>query len=137
MAQYTARISILFEVMLGDQFSLGGRTVVYWPAAMKVTGADRYNAQTWVLSAGLSAQVLTLSPLGVSATGGLLFFIADNPVDLRFNAGSDVTFLSAVRQLTMGAHISNLFVTTSAATVIHLELVGGSAATLTATLPLP
>ena len=137
MAQYTGSIHITYQVALADQFSLNGRTVVYWPASMKVTGADRYNAQTWVLSAGLSAQALTLTPLGISAPGAMLFFLADHPVDIRFNAASDATFLSAVQMVAMGANISNFFVTTSAATVIHLEMVGGSAATLGATLPLP
>ena len=40
MAQYTASIHINFEVTLADQFSLKGRTVTYWPATMKCTGAD-------------------------------------------------------------------------------------------------
>ena len=137
MAQYTGSIHITYEVTLADQFSLNGRTVVYWPATMKCTGADRYNAQTWELSAGLSAQVITLAPFGISAPGDMLFFLADHPVDLRFNAASDVTFVSAVQMMTLGATISNFFITTSAATVIHLEMVGGSNATLTATLPLP
>lgn len=138
MAVFTARITLVFEVLQADQFTVNGRTVTYIPATMKVTGADRRQGQVWTLSAGLSAQALPLAPLGVSAPGKLLFFLADQPVDLRWNTVSDVAFVSAVRMLALGAQVSTFLVTTgSHATTILLEVVGGSNATVTANLPIP
>lgn len=139
MATFTGRVSIQYEVLQADQYAVTGRTVHFLPASMKVTGADRRHGQVWTLSAGLSAQALTLSPLGVSAPGMLMLFLADQEVDVRFNAASDSIFLSAVRMFVAGASVSNLFITTPSAnaTTILLEMVGGSAASITASLPLP
>ena len=134
--QYTGRTTFLWEILTADQFSLNGRTQVYLPLTAKVTGADRYQAQTWTISAGLSAQQLTLAPLGVSAPALLMVFVCDQPVDIRTNAPTDTVFLSGVQVMALTGHISNVYVTTgSAATTIHLESVGGSNATLTTSLP--
>jgi hypothetical protein len=104
--------------------------------AAKVVGADRYNAQIEVLSAELSAQQITIAPLGVSAPGMILLFVADQPVDIRTNAASDTTFLSGVQIMSLTGMVSNLYITTgSAATTLQLQVVGGSNATLTTSLP--
>lgn len=137
MGYVTARASVDFELMNADQFTFLGRTVTFFQASMKLTAADRYNQQTWQISAGISAQALTLTPLGVSAPVGMMFFLANQPVDMRFGTASAGTFLSAVLMLTLGGNTSNVFVTTSNATQIWLFMVGGSAAQLTATTPNP
>ncbi len=135
---FSAECTTFWEVKVADQFSLNGRTRTFIPNTMRIQNADRYQAQTWTISANLSAQTLNLTPLGVSAPGALMFLMTDEPVDLRWNAASDTLFLSAVRQLAMAANISNMFVTTgSAVTILHLEVTGGSNATITTTLPLP
>lgn len=124
--------------MQADQFAVMGRTLIYLPMTMKCTGADRRNGSVQTLSANLSAYALNLLPLGGSALSTLLFFLTDQPVDVRFNAASDSVFLSAVRQMTLGANLSALFVTTGAVvTTVLLECVGGSNATVTTSLPVP
>ena len=138
MPVFTARSASVWEVLLQDQFGGTGRSTVYQPATAKVTGADRYNATTFILSAGLSAQSVTISPLGVSAPAMLMLLMMDQPVDIRTNAASDTVFLSGVTQWLMTGHVSNLYVTTgSAATTFHIEVAGGSNATLQASFPLP
>lgn len=135
---FSADCSLFWEVKVADQFGLNGRTRTFLPSTMRIRNADRYQAQTWTISANLSAQAITLTPLGVSAPGALLLFLADQPVDVRWNAASDTIFLSSVRQMSLAANFSNLFVTTgSYATVLHLEVTGGSNATVTMSLPLP
>ena len=139
MPAFTGRIGIVYQLLQSDQFAVTGRTVMYLPASMKVTGADRRNGQVWTISAGVSAQALTLNPLGVSAPGMMTLFLADQACDVRFNAASDTTFLSAVRMFVAGANISNVYVTTGSAwdTTILLECIGGSNAQVTTTLPVP
>ncbi len=135
---FSAECTTFWEVKVADQFSLNGRTRTYIPNTMRIQNADRYQAQTWQLSAGLSAAAINLLPLGVSAPGMLMFLMTDQPVDVRWNAASDTIFLSAVRQLAMAANFSNMYVTTgSAVTILHLEVTGGSNATIAVTLPLP
>ncbi len=138
MPAFTARVTSVLEIMQADMFSVMGRTLVYIPMTMKVVGADRRTGSVQTLSAGLSAVAMNLLPLGGSALSSLLFFLADQPVDVRFNAASDGVFLSAVRQMTLGANLSALFVTTgSNVTTVLLEMVGGSNATVTTSLPVP
>ena len=137
MGYITARTSIDFEVMHADQFTFLGRPITFFPASMKLTAADRYNQQMWEISAGISAQALNINPLGVSTPAGMVFFLANQPVDMRFGAASATLCLSAVLMLTLGGNISGLFVTTSNATQIWLFTAGGSAAQLTATTPNP
>ena len=135
---YTAECTTFWEVKVADQYGLNGRTRVFFPSTMRIINAERYQAQTWQVSADLSAQALALTPLGVSAPGALLFLVTDYPVDIRWNAASDTVFLSGVRQLAMAAHFSNMYVTTgSNATILHLEVTGGSAASVSTSLPLP
>ncbi len=138
MPAFTARVTSVLEIMQADQFSVMGRTLTFVPMTMKCVGADRRNGSVQTLSAGLSAFALSLLPLGGSALSSLLFFLVDQPVDVRFNAASDSVFLSAVRQMTLGANLSALFVTTGGSpTTVLLEMVGGSAATVTTSLPVP
>lgn len=138
MPAYTARIDSVLQIIVADQFAVMGRTLAYVPMSMRVLAADRRNSQILTVSANLSAQQMTLTPLGGSALSSLLFFMSDQPVDMRFNAASDSLFLSAVRQITMAANLSALFVTTgSNVTTVLLEMVGGSAATIQTSLPVP
>lgn len=137
MGFVTARASVTFELLNADQFTFLGHTITFFPATMKLTAADRYQQQTWQLSGGLSAQVLDMAPLGVSAPAGMLFFLANEPVDMRFGNPAASAFLSAVTMLTLGAVVSGLYVTTSNATQIWLFTVGGSAAILSTSVPNP
>ncbi len=134
---FTSRITAVYETVIGDQYSLSGKTVAYYPIGAKLLGADRQNIQTLALSAGLSAQQIQMAPLGVSAPGMLMLLLSDQPVDIRTNAPSDVVFLSGVTFFVIGGHLSNIYVTTgSAETTLHLEAAGGSNAQLLASLPL-
>jgi hypothetical protein len=138
MPAFTSRVSIVYEILQSDQYAVTGRTIYYLPASMKVTAADRRNSQIWVVSADLSAEQLSLNPLGVSAPGAVMMFLSDQEVDVRFNSASDATFLSAVTMFVAGANISNMYITTgSAVTTILLETAGGSNAVVTTTLPVP
>lgn len=137
MGNITARASVDFQLLNGAQFTFLGRTIAFFPATMKLTGADRYNQQSWEISAAISAQPLSFTPLGISAPAGMVFFLANEPVDVRVGTASAGTFLSAVLMLTLGGNVSGLFVTTSNVTQIWLFTAGGSAAVLTATTPNP
>lgn len=137
MGYVTARTSITYELFNADHWTYIGNTITFFPATMKLTGADRANQQTWQISAGISAQALTMTPLGVSAPAGMVFFLASEPVDMRFGDPAASAFLSAVTMLTLGAIVSGLYVTTSNATQIWLFTAGGSNAVLQASVPNP
>lgn len=138
MPQFTIRSSSIWEMTTADQFGGAGRTQIYQPGNAKLTGADKYNQTTFILSGGLSAQQVNIAPLGVSAPALLIQLNMDYPVDIRTNAASDSTFLSGVTQWFMAGHVSNIYVTTgSNDTTFLLQVAGGSAATLTASFPLP
>lgn len=139
MPAFTGRLGVTYELLQSDQWAVTGRTVMFLPMSMKITAADRRNGQVWTLSAGLSAEPINLAPLGISAPGMTMIFLADQACDIRFNAASDTTFLSATRMFVAGANVSNLFVTPASNydTTILIEACGGSNATVTTTLPLP
>ena len=138
MPVFTARLTMQYEILTGDQFGLGGHTETFKLCTAKLLGADRRQGQTYVLSAGLSAQAIPLAPLGVNAPAMVTILTADNPIDLRTNAATDTVFLSGVKLFAFTGMLSNLYVTTGIAiTTIWQETVGGSNATLTASLPLP
>lgn len=132
----TAQVTTVFEVAESPAPGTGGRTVVFWPGHLKLTGADRRHSQSVTLSAGLSAHELTIPPLGHSATTSVLLLFSDQPLDVRIGA-SGASLISSVYQLMLAAHCSALFVTTpaAAAATIALEAVGGSATTITVSTP--
>lgn len=134
---FTMDTTTLLSIRENTTFGIGGRVMSYLPVTMLLTGADRHQGQRHIMSANLSQQQLTLTPLGVSAQAMLLVFATDNPVDLRLGA-STAPIVSAVRQLILGANVSSIWVDTgSNVTKILLEMAGGSNATLEATLPFP
>ncbi|HEY5866314.1 MAG TPA: hypothetical protein VI542_12345 [Candidatus Tectomicrobia bacterium] len=139
MSVFTARVTVMYEQLVDDQWGLNGRTVTFLVDSAKLVNADRYNDQIVVLSADLSAQHLQWSPLGASAPGSLLMFQADHPCDVRTNSPTDVTFLSGVQLMYLAGHVSNIYVDTGswATTTIRLIGAGGSAAELSTSLPLP
>ena len=137
MPVFSTNFTATYQTMVGDQFTLAGRTIGYYPIGARLINADRQNVQTLMISANLSAQVLQLGPLGVSAPAMMCLFLADQPCDIRTNAASDVVFLSGVQFMLFTGHLSGIFVTTGGAdTTIHLEACGGSNAQLTTNLPL-
>lgn len=137
MPVFTAKLTTVFELLAGDQFSLAGRVEAYRADTARLAGADKYHAQTFILSGGLSAHALAIAPLGISAPGMLVYLCTDNPVDIRTNSPSDTVFLSAVQLFQMAGHISNLYLSTGdSETTVLLKVAGGSGAVLTATLPL-
>lgn len=138
MPQFTQKITLAHERLTADNFGVTGRIVVYDVAMARLDAADRANDQLLILSANVSAQTIAIAPLGVSAQPLLIFLCTDQPIDIRTNAASDTTFLSAVRLWVMAGHISGLYVTTgSADTALMLKVAGGSNASLQATLPFP
>lgn len=139
MPLFTARFTAVWEQLVGDQWSLTGRTVTYLADTAKLVNADRYNDQIIVLSAEVSAYQLTWSPLGASAPTSLLMFQSDQPCDVRTNSPTDTTFLSGVQLMYIAGHVSNIYVTTvsQVETRIRLIAAGGSNAALTTTVPLP
>jgi hypothetical protein len=135
---FTAKLTTVFETLVGDQFGQAGRTTGYRLDTAKLTAADKWHEQTFVLSAGLSAQPITIAPLGVSAPGILVYLCCDYPVDIRTNSPSDAVFLSGVQLFQMAGSISNVYLSTGAtATTVLLKVAGGSSAQLYTTFPLP
>lgn len=134
---FTMDMTTLLSTRENTAFGVGGRVTGYLPMTMMLTGADRHQAQRHIMSANLSQQQLTLTPLGISATAMLLLFATDNPVDLRLGTAT-APLISAVRQLILGANVSSIWVDTgSNVTKILLEMAGGSGAALEATIPFP
>ena len=137
MPAFSVDFTATYQTMVGDQWSLAGRTIGYFPMGVKLINGDKQNVQTLIVSAGLSAQALQFSPLGVSAPALMALFLADQPCDIRTNAASDTTFLSGVQFMLFTGHLSNIYVTTGGAdTTIHLEACGGSNAQISMNLPL-
>lgn len=139
MAVFSILFTGVWRQAVNDQWGLTGKTTAYLPESAKLVNADRYHDQILILESNLSAQQLSWAPMGASAPSSILMFQADNPCDIRTNSPSDTTFLSGVQLLYLTGHISNIWVTTGsfAATTIRLIGAGGSAATLTTTMPLP
>ena len=134
---FTMQLTTLYSIAESTTFGVGGRTLTYLPLTIRLTAADRHQAQRHILGADLSAQQLTLTPLGVSAPVALMVFATDQPVDVRLGLAS-APIISAVRQMILGANISSIWVTTgSIVTKILLEMAGGSGATLDASIPFP
>lgn len=134
---FESQITHSFEIRQTPSVGAGGRTVAYWVAVATLTGADRRQSQTWILSAGLSAYELTLAPLGVSAPVAELLLLSDQPLDVRLGV-STAAIISAVRMLQLAAQVSSIFVTTPSNTSakVLMEAVGGSAAGISVSLPL-
>jgi hypothetical protein len=134
---YTARLTLAFETLVADQFAVLGRRLTYLPATMKCLNADRRQSDIIPISGGLSAVSVLLQPLGGSAPGQLLFFLSDQAVDVRFTSAGAPVAIPAVRLMVLGATVSALFITTGLTdTTILLEAAGGSAVTVTTSLPL-
>lgn len=134
---FTAIQTHLWEIIEGATAGTGGRTTTYRTGAIRATACDRRQTQTHIVSNDVSVFSLALSPLGLDSmlASNLLFLLATNhPIDIRFGASG--TVLSNVRSLTGSFTFSALFVTTgSNATTVLTELVGGSGAVITASLP--
>ena len=134
---FTAIHTQLWEVIEGATAGTGGRTTAFRTGAIRAEACDRRQTQMHVISNDVSLLSLALSPLGLDSmtASNLLFLFATNhPVDLRF--GTSGTVLSNVRALAGSFTFSALFVTTgSQAATVLTELVGGSNAAITATLP--
>jgi len=138
MPSFTQRVTLAIEKVIQSQFGATGQTIEYQVESAKVLNADRANDQIFLLSAGLSAQPISIAPLGVNAPAMLVFLCTDQPVDIRTNAASDTNFLSSVQLWCMAGYVSNVFLTTgSQVTTVMLKAAGGSAAALTVTFPLP
>lgn len=138
MPGYTQKVTMAVEKTIQGQWGATGQTTEYAIYAAKVLNADRANDQIFLLSAGLSAQPISIAPLGVNAPAMLVFLCTDQPVDIRTNAASDTNFLSSVQLWCLAGYVSNVFLTTgSQVTTVMLKAAGGSAAVLAVTFPLP
>ena len=133
---FTIELTNIWQIREGGQFGTGDRTTTYRVGTTQVVGADRHMAQTWTISANLSAQAITLTPLGTSAPGTVFWLQASEDVDVRFQSPNDTGGLSAVRHLMFGGSLSALYLTTGdTPTRVRIEAVGGSNASITTTLP--
>ena len=133
----TTELTQTYHVTEAGASGTGGRTVTYWAALIEVEGATQRESRTLVVSAGVSAQELTLGPFNAANPAALLVLTSDQQVDVRLNAAT-ASAISAVRYLAVAAQISALFLTTIsnvAAPHIALDAVGGSAATVCVTSP--
>lgn len=138
MPSFTQKVTMAVEKTIQGQAGVTGMTIEYGVHAAKVLNADRANDQIMLLSAGLSAQPISIAPLGVNAPAMLVFLCTDQPVDIRTNAATDTNFLSSVQLWCLAGYVSNVFLTTgSQVTTVMLKAAGGSAAMLTVTFPLP
>ena len=134
---FTAIHTQLWEVIEQATAGTGGRTTTYRTGAIRAEGCDRRQTQTHIVSNDMSAVSILMSPLGLNSSlaSNLLFLLATNyPIDIQFGASG--TVLSNVRSIAGSFTFSALFVTTgSNAATILTELVGGSGAVVTTTLP--
>lgn len=132
---FDAQALSTLRIIEGTTFGAGGRTATYRVGTIRATGAERYQEQTLTISANVSNQEITLTPINASNPGGLLFLQADHAVELRLNA-SNATKISGVLQMILAGTISSLFVTTSdTATIFRSNVIGGGS--VIASLPLP
>ena len=134
---FTAIHTQLWEVIEQATAGVGGRTTTYRTGSIRADACDRRQTQTHIVSNDMSAVSILMSPLGLNSSlaSNLLFLLATNyPIDVQF--GTSGTVLSNVRSIAGSFTFSALFVTTgsNAATVLT-ELVGGSNAAITTTLP--
>lgn len=134
---FTQKYTLATERLLADQWAVTGRTTTYNVFGAALLGADVANDQIHVLSGGVSAIPITLTPLGISNTAMQLFLVFNYPVDIRTNAPNDPVFLSAVTFWAMQGRVSNLYVSPgSNDTTMWLQVAGGSNATPQWTFPL-
>ena len=134
---FTAIQTQLWEVIEQSTAGTGGRTTTYRVGTIKAEACDRRQTQTHIVSNDVSAVSILMSPLGLNSSlaSNLLFLLATNyPIQVQF--GTSGAVLSNVRSLAGSFTFSALFITTgsNAATVLT-EIVGGSAAVVTMTLP--
>lgn len=103
-------------------------TYAYTAAHLTMLNAQLRHVEDLILDPGLSSFAISMPPFVESNPGTLLWAFSDNAVDLAFDAASHV--ISGIRIITVIAPIDTLYVTTTQQTALHLELVGGSNASL-------
>lgn len=137
MGTRNAQAIISLEESDTSPFLAAARTTAYRTMTVRVTGADRQHTHTQVLSAGLSALEIPLAPMGVSAPEPVLFlFQADQEVDLAL--GASATLLSGVQFLLLTGVVSAAYLHTgSQTTTILTNVIGGSAAAVIVSRPIP
>lgn len=126
----TVQITQMLRVREGGSQGAGARTTVHRVASLQATGVERCDSKLLVLSAGLSAYAIDLTPITPSAAGQLMWLAANQPVDVRLNS-SAAPVLSGVRSLLVAAAISAVYLTTvdSGVTTLRLEVMGGGSLT--------
>lgn len=133
---FTVLLTNHFEIVEGATAGTGGRTTTYRTNAVRVEGCDRRATQVHRLSNDVAGASIPLFPLGGTsqlASNLLLLLQADHAIDIQLGSAG---VLSGVRNVTMAATFSALLITTNSnATTVLTELIGGSAAVVTATLP--
>ena len=134
---FTVMLTNHFEIVEGATAGVGGRTTTYRTNAVRAEGCDRRSTQIHRISNDVSATSIPLFPLGATsqlASNLLLILQCDYPIDVQLGSAGA---LSAVRNLTMACTFSALLVTTNSnQTTVLTELIGGSGAVITATLPM-
>jgi len=136
MGTFTAEFVQTARILESDAFGTGGRTVVYRVNTLRVTGGSRRHEHERGVSASVSNLGVPLDPISDALSASVLWFEADNPLDIRLGA-SNSTMISGVRSMVIGATLSALFVTNPSSTVsaiMRVLVIGGASAT--ASLPL-
>lgn len=123
-----------------DSFGTGDKVTEFQLNTVKVTGASSYNKTFRSISAGLSNQEISLSPINASSPGEMILITSDQPIDIRFNSGVNSAIVSSVYQLFMinSNLISNLFVGVPGSTIaanLSVRIVRGG--TISISVPLP
>ena len=128
------------EVLLNQRFGSSGRTTDYQVATAGIAGADRSTgSRINTLAASQTDTEVDITPFSDSLPGHTLFISTNHEVDIKMGSVSNAAILN-VRQLVLAtsAGISSVFVTTGPnITSILAEVMGGSNATLAASIPLP
>lgn len=134
---FTVMLTNQFEIIEGATAGTGGRTTTFRTNTIRADGCDRRNMQVHKISNDVSGTSIPLFPLGATSqlASNLLFLLqCDHPVDVQLGSAG---VLSAVRNLLMACTFSALLITTNSnQTTVLTELIGGSGAVITATLPL-
>lgn len=136
---FNAEFKQSLRILESDVFGAGDRTTEYQINFFKITGASAISKTFRSISAGLSNQEITLTPVNTSNPGKSLIIVADQPIDIRLNASNN-SMISEVRQLYIYTSntLSSLFIgvpnsANPANIFIHI-VAGGS---ITTSTPLP
>jgi hypothetical protein len=133
---FTCELTTTCRVLEADSYGVGARTTEHRIHTLRLTGGSRQQSQLIVVSAGVSNQEITLSPVSATLPGLVMWLSVDQPIDVRLGA-SNASMISALRGLVLGASISALFVTPPSNMDATIRLVTMGGGSVVASLPNP